>query len=137
MNKETNKQTRRKILLVEDNIHLSELYKRILEKAQFAVVTALTGQQALEKANEGTYDLILLDIMLPQIPGTQLIKLFRQSDSPVKNTPVILITNLGQEDIILQAFRDGADGYILKSEISVFQLVEEIKKFLDRSKPAK
>jgi len=121
------------IFLVEDNYFLHDMYRRAFEKAGYTVTVAEDGQQAVDKESP-EYDLVLLDIMLPTLPGNALIKRWRELDSPMQHIPIIILTNLKQSDIIDQMFEDGADGYVLKADITPQQLVEEIGKILDTDK---
>jgi len=118
------------IFLVEDNYFLHDMYRRAFEKAGYTVTVAEDGQQAMEKESS-KYDLILLDIMLPALPGNVLVKQWREKNSPMCHTPIIILTNLKQNDVIEQMFADGADGYVLKADITPQQLVEEIGKVLN------
>lgn len=120
----------KKILLIEDDLDLRELYTEILKEASFAVASAADGQTGLTLALEGDYDLLLLDIMLPKIDGLQILKSLR-SNTQLSKIPVILLTNLGRESIIKEGFALGADGYIIKSEYTPDQVVAEVKKLLE------
>lgn len=117
----------KKILLIEDEFYILDLYKRILERAGFEVLTAIDGQQGLDMAGL-TPDLILLDMMLPKLNGLQVLKLLKSQDH-TQNIPVVLITNLGQETIIKQAFDMGAQGYLLKVNLKPQDLVGYVNRF--------
>lgn len=119
------------IFLIEDNYFLHDMYRRAFEKAGYDVTVAEDGQQAIDKESS-SYDLALLDIMLPALPGNALVKRWRTDDSPMLHVPIIILTNLKQNDIIDQMFADGADGYVLKADITPQQLVEEIGKILQK-----
>lgn len=116
---------KKKILLVEDNYYLLELYKNAIEGAGYELITAINGEEAETLANS-SLDLILLDIMLPQKTGADLLRIWRNNDT-LDSIPIILLTNLGKEEVIEELFDLGADGYILKSTITPKTLVEEIK----------
>lgn len=116
------------ILIIEDEYFISDLYKKILEEAGFEVITAVDGDQGLQKARLNP-DLILLDIMLPGLNGLELLQKLK-SEETIKNIPVILITNLGQANIIKEAFDLGAQGYLLKVRLKPQDLVEQVKAFL-------
>ncbi len=118
----------KKILLIEDEFYILDLYKRILMSAGFAILTAFDGEQGLKMAKLGP-DLILLDIMLPKLNGIMVLKQLK-SDPLTKNIPVVIITNLGQEVIIKQTFDLGAQGYFLKVRLKVEDLVSEVNKYL-------
>lgn len=117
-----------KILLVEDEFSISELYKIILEKAGFEVFLAGDGEKGYEQAKK-LPDLILLDVMLPKINGIMLLKKLKRDDL-TKNIPVVLLTNLGQGEIIRTAFENGAAGYYLKLSLNPDSLVETVNIFI-------
>lgn len=123
-------EAKNKILLIEDDLDLRELYTEILKEASFAVASAADGQTGLTLALAGGYDLLLLDIMLPKIDGLQILKNLK-SNAQLSKIPVILLTNLDRESIIKEGFSLGADGYIIKSEDTPDQVVAEVKKLLE------
>ena len=118
-----------KILIVEDDQDVRELYSEVLRDAGFEVAEAIDGESGRKKALDGDYDLLLLDIMLPKVDGLDILRAVRESPR-VKNKKVVLLTNLGRESIIKEGFALGADGYLIKSEHDPGQLVEEVKRFL-------
>lgn len=119
---------KKRILLVEDELFIRELYERTLSQAGFIISTAVDGLEALE-LSKNKPDLILLDIMLPKMHGIDVLKRLK-ADVNTKNIPVVLITNLGQESIIKEAFSIGAQGYIMKMRLSPYEIVEKVKEFL-------
>lgn len=118
----------KKILLIEDDFFILDLYKRILQGAGFEVVAAYDGEQGLQMVRSAP-DLILLDIMLPGLNGLQLLKKIK-SEKSIQNIPVVLITNLGQSSIIKAAFDLGAQGYLLKIRLKPHDLIEQVNIFL-------
>jgi CheY-like chemotaxis protein len=123
-----------KILIVEDDLFIRELYERQLGLAGYQVATAADGPEGLTKITEFQPNLLLLDIMLPQMNGLDLLKTIKANEA-TKNIPVILLTNLGQDSVIKEGFSLGADGYLIKSAYTPDQIIEEVKKFL-APKPA-
>jgi len=119
----------KKILLIEDEAFISDMYKIVFTKEGFVVETASDGEEGLAKAQAGDYDLILLDIMLPKMNGLDALKEMRKEGSSAKKTPVFLLTNLGQENIIKQAFKIGAQGYFMKANLLPQQIVSEVRDF--------
>ena len=119
----------KKILLIEDDVFVRDIYGRELKKGDYEVTVAEDGQQGIEKALSQQFDLILLDIMMPKKTGIDVLRELRSSDSPYKNTPVYLLTNLGQGSIIKQAVDIGAQGYLLKARFLPSQVLESIDKF--------
>lgn len=118
-----------KILIVEDDLFIRELYERQLSMAGYQVVTAADGPEGLLKINSEHPDLLLLDIMLPKMNGLDLLKTIK-ADEATKNIPTILLTNLGQDSVIKEGFSIGAEGYLIKSAYTPDQIIEEVKKFL-------
>ena len=116
----------KKILLVEDDKFLSNILKLKLEKSGFEVVDAFDGEEALKKLRAFRPDLMLLDIILPKKGGFELLSEMRKDES-LSNVPVIIISNLGQEEDIAKGKSLGAIDYFVKSRSSIDELVEKIK----------
>jgi len=121
--------TGKKILLIEDEMFIRDLYFRVLSKAGFNVIAAQDGAEGLTKVFENP-DLILLDIMLPKMNGIELLKKFKNDDL-VKHIPVVLLTNLGQESVILEALDIGAQGYLMKMRHDPYEIVDLVGKFIN------
>ena len=118
----------KKILLIEDDAYVRDLYQTVLKKEGYSVDIAKDGEEALEVVGQGEYNLILLDIMLPKLTGIEVLKRLKDEAS-TKEIPVYLLTNLGDEGIIDEAFKIGADGYLLKAKYLPKQVVKEVNKF--------
>jgi len=104
----------KKILLVEDEDFIRELYVRQLTKAGFQVKSAVDGQTGLNLLKSEAFDLLLLDIMLPGMNGLQLLREFK-TQNPNSKMITILLTNLGQEAVIKEGFELGAQAYLIKA----------------------
>lgn len=115
------------ILIVEDEPPISQLIKTTLEDAGYQTDTALDGEIAARKIEENTYDLILLDIMLPKINGYELLEYIRPM-----GTPVICLTAKGQVNDKIFGLRLGADDYMVKP-FQVGELLARIEAVLRRS----
>jgi CheY-like chemotaxis protein len=113
----------KRILCIEDEHFISELYVRALKKAGYEVTAVVDGQEGLEKALSGDYDVILLDIMLPNVTGIEILQQLRQKKPPA-SSKVIITTNLEQGEEGRAAIESQADGYVIKAEITPRQLVE-------------
>lgn len=125
----------KKIILVEDELFVRELYERVLKQAGFDTFGASDGQAGLEliqreSRSDHKPDLILLDIMMPKLNGIDVLKELKIDDS-TKDVPVILLTNLGQGNVIREAFKLGAKGYLMKIRVTPYQMVEHVKDFID------
>lgn len=128
-NQTTNPNNGKKILIIEDDFFVRDLYDRELTREGFEIETAVDGPEGLLKAVEGEYDLILLDIMLPKMSGLDVLKAIKEKEV-VKDIPVVLLTNLGQDSVIREGFALGAVGYLIKAAYTPSQIIEEVKKFL-------
>lgn len=119
----------KKVLVVDDEDSIREIYRRELQTHGYQVAVAADGEEGLLKSGEDTPDIILLDIMLPKMSGIDVLKALKENQL-TKNIPVLLLTNLGEETIIKEGFELGADGYLLKVSYTPAQVVEEVTKFL-------
>ena len=115
------------ILCIEDEHFISELYTRALTKAGYQVKVIYSGAKGLEEAKTGDYDIILLDIMLPDLLGVDVLKRLR-AEVPNLKSKIIITTNLEQDDETKAAIERQADGYLVKAEITPKQLVEFLSK---------
>ncbi|MEO6574152.1 MAG: phosphate regulon transcriptional regulator PhoB [Polyangiaceae bacterium] len=121
------------ILIVEDEADLSELMRYNLEAEGFRVVTAESGDEAVERIRDGVPDLILLDWMLPGLSGIELCRRWRSRDETAR-TPIIMITARGEEEERVRGLATGADDYVVKP-FSMPELVARIQALLRRSSP--
>ena len=119
-----------KILIVEDDKVLIEMYETRLLMEEMDVHKAIDGQEALEKLESIVYDLVLLDIMLPKVDGITILKKVRASNWPVKHKPILVFSNLGQAEDIKMALDEGATEYLIKHMITPNEVVAKIKKYL-------
>lgn len=102
-----------KILVVEDDKNLSKLIVYNLAKADYIAETAFSGEEALEKLRHSSFDLILLDIMLPEMDGFEVCKCIRKSKTH-SGTPVIMVSAKGEEVDKILGFELGVDDYVVK-----------------------
>lgn len=92
---------------------------------------AADGEVGMQKIKDTEWDLLLLDIMLPGRDGLKILKDLKDNPS-LKKGPVIALTNLNSENIIQEAFSSGADGYLIKSEVTPDKIVDEVNKVLNK-----
>jgi two-component system alkaline phosphatase synthesis response regulator PhoP len=121
--------TLKRVLVVDDEESIRDIYQREFTTSGFSVDAAVDGEEGLLKAGEDKPDIILLDVMLPKMNGIEVLKALKQNEL-TRNIPVLLLTNLGEETIIKEGFSLGADGYLLKVSYTPAQVVEECRKFL-------
>lgn len=117
------------ILIIEDDKFLSKMLARMLESHNYEVTQAITGKEGLVKASGGDVNLILLDIMLPDIDGFDLLETIK-ADEKIKKIPVIIMSNLGQPEDIQQGRALGAKDYLVKSDLSLDDVVDKVRKYL-------
>ena len=117
-----------KILCIEDEFFISELYTRALHTAGYEVVVVSDGDTALLEAEKDIYDIILLDIMIPGLNGIEILRRLRRTDRPTPlKAKIIITTNLDQEESTRTKIEQQADGYLIKAEITPRELVEYLK----------
>jgi two-component system response regulator VicR len=114
------------VLLVEDDPFLSNILMMKLQKEGLNVIHAVDGDDALTKLNEGNYEMVLLDLILPKKNGFEVLEAMRK-DSRFENTPVIIVSNLGQDSDMEKARSLGVIDYIVKERLSIDDLVAKVK----------
>ena len=119
-----------KILVVDDDLYIRDIYEEVLKDAGFKIDTAIDGNFALEKIKKGGYDLILLDMVMPKLDGLGVLNALLKNPPLQKNGPIVLLTNLAQDQKMQEALKKGATSYIIKSDIAPDQLIENVNKFL-------
>lgn len=122
-----------RILVVEDDLFLRELYADVLSGEGYKVDSAVDGEDALEKMKAGGYDLVLLDIIMPKMDGLSVMKQMQNSPPLAPNRCVVFLTNLDKDEEIRTALQLG-NGYLIKSQITPGSLVEEVKAYLEKYK---
>jgi len=118
------------IIIIEDEQYLSEMYKIKFEQKNYQIIIANDGMKGIELAKQKQPDLILLDIVLPKMDGYQVLQELKK-DEKTKNLKVYVLSNLGQNNEINKAFKHGADGYLIKSDLTPSQLLDKVKQALN------
>lgn len=115
----------KKVLCIEDEHFISELYNRALTKAGYIVTVELDGKSGLELAQTNAFDIILLDLMLPTITGIEILRTLRDpAKTPTLKSKIIITTNLEQRDDVRADIEKQADGYIVKANVTPRELAE-------------
>lgn len=117
------------VLLVEDDKFLSSLLRNRMEKENINVVYAEDGEAAIQSLRQIKPDLVLLDIILPKKSGFEVLETIQQ-DPTLKDGPVVIISNLGQDEDVLRGKDLGAIEYFVKAQTSIDDLIDRIKKFV-------
>jgi two-component system phosphate regulon response regulator PhoB len=128
-------ETMRRILVIEDDPDIVELLQYNLEKEDFQVFAATDGKTGLEMAKRGTADLLILDLMLPQLSGIEVCKEIRKSPEH-ETLPIIMLTARGEETDRVLGLELGADDYVTKP-FSIREMVARVKALLRRSEREK
>lgn len=118
-----------KVLLVEDDEMLHTMYTQKFRKEGYEVVSAYNGLEGIKMAEEETPDIILLDIIMPKMDGFVALKKMKKNDD-TKEIPVILLTNLGQEEDIRKGRELGATDYFIKANHTPQEVVDKVKDVL-------
>lgn len=119
----------KKILIIEDEKILREVLAKNLRKEGFEVLEAIDAKEAFEKLKEEKVDLILLDLILPGMSGFDFLTKIK-SEKEWMEIPVIVLSNLGQDEEIERGLKLGAIDYLVKANFSLSQIVERIKEIL-------
>ena len=121
------------ILCIEDDRFIGEMYVRSLQKAGYAVDWMIDGNDGLVAARNKPYDLIMLDIMLPEKKGNEILDALRsEKEDLIPGTKVLVMTNFEQDDESRMAMEYRVDGYLIKAEITPRKLISIIEE-LDRA----
>ena len=117
------------ILLIEDDLFIGEMYSRSLSREGYQVDLIKDGGKGLEAALSKQYDLILLDVMLPEKRGTEILQALRGDEDKVPKSRIVVLTNFEQDEESKMAMQSKADGYLIKADITPRRLLEIIKSF--------
>jgi len=119
----------KKILLVEDDPFLIDIYTTKLKLENFDLLIAKDGEEALEKIKNDKPILVILDIVLPNIDGWQVLKQITEIDGAEK-MKILILSNLGQKEEVEKGLKMGADKYLIKSNFTPSQVVKELKELI-------
>ena len=124
--------TNKHILLVDDDESLRQMYTLILTKAGYKLTTANDGVDGLAKAHEGGYDLILLDLMMPNLDGIGFLKGLKQEAPKKPNGPVVVLSNAGYDTVAKEAEGLGAVGFLMKADLLPEDLKQRVEGYLKK-----
>lgn len=119
----------KKILIVDDDQFLRDLYEEILKDAGYEVDMAVDGEDGLAKIQATAYDLILLDIMMPKLDGLGVLKRLKETPTAHKNN-IVMLTNLAHNPIVKEVMDLGAISYLIKADMTPDQLLDNVKKVI-------
>lgn len=116
--------TSKKILIVEDEKPIRQALELKLSKAGFSITPVSNGKDAISKVSKQKFDLILLDLMMPEMNGYEVLAQLKNLNI---KTPVIILSNLGQEEDIKKAKEYGVEDYCIKSNTPISSIVDKVK----------
>ncbi len=122
-------ETMKKIAVVEDDKFLRKVYESKLPKEGFLVVSAGDGKSGLELIRKEKPDLVLLDLIMPIMTGFEVLESLK-ADTKSKMPKVVVLSNLGQDEDIARSKELGASDFLIKSNLSIKEIVEKIKQYL-------
>ena len=114
------------VLLVEDDRFLRRAAEATLRQSGFTVVAAADGEEALRQASASRPDIVLLDLIMPKLQGFEVLRRMK-ADPATSAIPVIVLSNLGQDSDVKQAMSLGATSYFVKSNLSLQELVKQVR----------
>lgn len=118
-----------RILIIEDDPYVQRMYKRMFSFKKYQIEIASTGEQGIMLAKKNKPDLILLDVMLPEMNGLEVLAKLK-SDPDTKSIIIFMLTNLGDDDTMDKAKALGAERYMVKVDFSPQQVLDEVDKCL-------
>jgi len=123
--------TKKKILIVEDDSFVMDIYQTKLSQSGYDVAGAVNGLEALKIMKDNDFDLMLLDIVMPYMDGLEILKKVKV-DEKNKDLPIILLTNLSQKEEVDKGLKLGASDYLIKSHFTPSEVLEKIKGYLEK-----
>lgn len=122
----------KKILIVEDESFIAEMYKIKFESFGYLVAIARDGVEGVQMAYEFLPDLILLDLVMPHKDGYQTLKELKEGDK-TRSIRVFILSNLGQKEEVEKGLKVGADGFFIKAHLTPSQLLEQVNKIFSNT----
>src|SRR3990167_3451635 len=123
-----------KVLVVDDDQALLEMYTMRLKEEAFEVIVARNGEEALARAVDSKPDVILLDVMMPKVNGFDVLDILK-STPETKKIPVLILTVLIQDADRERGLKAGAEDYLVKSETMPGQVIEKVKQVISKDQP--
>ncbi|MDP3935217.1 MAG: response regulator [Candidatus Giovannonibacteria bacterium] len=124
-----------KVLIVDDDAFLLDMYSIKFKESGFLVEIAKNGEEALEKAKSSNPDVILLDIVMPKMDGFDVLREIKK-ENIAPNAAIFILTNLGQKEDVDRGLKLGANDYIVKAHFTPSEVVNKVRNFLGPKQPA-
>ncbi len=125
--------TKQQVLIVEDDVTLASMYQKKFELEGYAVTVAADGEAGITAAKASTPMVILLDIIMPKMDGFATLQALKE-DATTKAIPVILLTNLGQNEDVAKGTKLGAIGYLIKAQLTPGEVVTKVRELLGKKR---
>lgn len=122
---------KRKILIVEDDSFIVDIYQTKFLQEGFDVLTAENGVKALEILDKEIPDIILLDMMMPQMGGMDVLEKIKENEN-TKRIPIIMLTNIAESEDIAESQELGVDDYLIKSHFTPTEVMEKVNLLLEK-----
>jgi len=119
----------KRILLVEDDPFLIEIYTAKFKESGFSVEVVTSGDMVLAKMKETNPDVVLLDVVLPNMDGWEILRAIKKNPW-FKNIKVVILSNLGEKEDVEKGLKIGADKYLIKSHYTPSEIIEEVKRIV-------
>lgn len=119
-----------RILIIDDDLFIRELYTEILKKEGYEVEAAVDGKEGMAKIQTGQYSLILLDMNMPNLSGLDVLDQLSNDQNTTATAPIILLTNSADDEKVKAGLEKGAKSFLIKADMTPDQLLENIKKIL-------
>jgi DNA-binding response OmpR family regulator len=119
------------VVIIEDDAMISSMYKTKLDASGFEVMISDNGADGLELVKKEKPDIILLDIILPQLDGFSVLEAIK-ADEKTKKIPVLILTNLGTEEDIDKGKKLGALDYIVKANLTPAEVIDKVNQYIDK-----
>ncbi len=121
---------KKKILIIEDDSFIRDIYQTKFQQDDFEVVMAEDGIIALEKIKQFTPDIILLDVIMPYMDGMEVLRKIKENEK-LKNIPIIMLTNISEKEKIEESMETGVNDYLIKSHFTPSEVVRKVKTLLE------
>lgn len=127
---ETRLKRNARILVVDDDIFITNSYREAFEREGFNVDVCFDGTEVMEKIQENQPDLIVLDLALPQMNGYKVLEELKE-DEELKKIPVLVLSNLGDPSVVKKARALGAEDYLIKATVTISDVVKRVIELLE------
>lgn len=124
----------KKVLLIEDDPFLAEIYVTKFEEAGLGISALGNGALGIDRIEQYKPDIILLDIVMPKMDGFELLRLIK-GDERFKNIPVVILSNLGEQENVEKGLNLGAEAYLVKAHFTPTEVVAKVKSILQEREP--